>query len=276
MANAAASLRAAGIEAPRAEALLLLGHALNATKAELLAHPERSVGRDDAERFEQLVDRRARREPYAYIVGRREFYGREFVVDRRVLVPRPETELLVEQALAVVAERRARDVGRPLVVDVGTGSGAIACSVALGAPELRVVGVDASAGALAVADVNRRRLGLADRVRLVRGSLLEWLGTPADLVVANLPYLPSARLATLGAEVARFEPRPALDGGPDGTDLIRRLVRQAPGRVRPGGTLLLELDPDQVEPIRRIIRDARTAVLEDLAGLPRVLRVDLP
>ena len=271
-----ARLRAAGVPDPRAEAMLLLTHALDATRPEILAHPERLVDPAATQRFAALVDRRAGREPYAYIVGRREFYGQAFVVDRRVLIPRPETEILVEQALSAIERLAARGRCRPLVVDVGTGSGAIACTLALHAPASRVIAADVSADALAVAGVNRRRLDLVERVSLVRGNLLDWLAARADLVVANLPYLPSSTLAALDPEVARFEPRQALDGGPDGAALIRRLLRQTHRLVRGGGAVLLELDPDQVETVHSLASWGVMSTIKDLAGQPRVVQIEVP
>jgi release factor glutamine methyltransferase len=166
------------------------------------------------------------------------------------------------------------------VVDVGTGSGAIACTVALEAPAARVIACDVSPNALAVAVVNRDRLGLSDRLPLVRGSLLSWLGQPADLILANLPYIPSARVPTLMPEVSNWEPHLALDGGDDGLDLVRALLADAPRMVRPGGTILLELDPAQMAPasswMTGLLPGTRSSVVQDLAGLDRVLRLDLP
>ena len=269
---AAHRLSESGVESPRSEARLLLAHVLDVGRTELLAHPERPVDRSARDRFDALVERRAAREPFAYLVGYREFYGLRLAVDRRVLVPRPETELLVEQALAVL-DRLGRDA--PLVVDVGTGSGAIACAVAAQAPRARVVAVDRDADALAVADANRRALGLADRVQPVRGDLLGWLRTPADLVLANLPYVPSGRIPTLMQEVSRFEPHGALDGGSDGTEPIRRLLAEARHLTRPGGSILLEIDSEQAEPLRQAAPWATATVLGDLAGLPRLLRLDV-
>ncbi len=274
LASAASRLGAAGIEGARHEALLLLAHVTGATTAELLAHPERDVAEVDRERFGALVRRRAAREPLAYVVGYREFYGLRIAVDRRVLVPRPETEVLVEEALRVLGGMRQRGILTPSVVDVGTGSGAIACAVAVQVGDARIVGVDCSAEALRVADANRCALGLAGRVRLVRGDLLEWLRGPVDLVVTNLPYLQSALIPTLMPEVAGFEPRMALDGGPDGTKLMRRMLVQVPRLVRPGGIVLVELDPDQVDPLRELAPGI-CHVIRDLAGHARVLRIDL-
>ena len=274
--GAAARLRAAGIEDARAEASLLLAHALGASRTELLARPERIVDEADRARFNGLVDRRAAREPFAYIVGEREFYGRAFAVDPRVLIPRPETEVLVERALEALGGLRRRGIDRPLVVDVGTGSGAVTCTLALEARAARVVAVDASMAALAIADLNRRRLGLAERVHLVRGDLLSWLGRRVDLVVANLPYLPGPAIASLAPEIARYEPRRALDGGPDGADLLRRLLAQAPEALASGGVLLLELDPHEVDLVRRAAPWPISAVIPDLAGLARMVRFDAP
>jgi release factor glutamine methyltransferase len=246
---------------------------LGVTDADLLGHSDRHVPPEIAREYEELVTRRASREPFAYVVGEREFYGRRFVVDNRVLVPRPETETLVEVALEAIRETAGPS---PLVVDVGTGSGAIACTLALEAPDCLVVGSDVSADALAVAARNRARLGLDGRLGLVRGGLLDWLGEPADLVVANLPYLTTARVPTLMPEVSRWEPRLALDGGADGTDLIRRLLSDTLRVVRPGGSILLELDPEQIEPVRSLLPCASSRVIRDLAGLDRVLRLDVP
>ena len=228
-----------------------------------------------AEHVRHAVGRRAAHEPFAYVVGSRELYGRPFAVDRRVLVPRPETETLVEEALAVLRDR-ASAVAAPLVVDVGTGSGAIACTIALEVASAAVVACDVSADALAVAALNRDRLGLRDRLPLVQGSLLAWLRPSADLIVANLPYIPSARVPTLMPEVANWEPHLALDGGPDGLDLIRALLADATRVVKPGGTILLEMDPEQIEPARALLPSGQSRVIRDLAGLDRVLRLDIP
>jgi release factor glutamine methyltransferase len=277
--EAARAFGEAGLEQPRAEARWLLGRVLGMSASKMLVHADDAVDLEQLGRARAAIRRRAAREPFAYVVGERDFFGRSFLVDRRVLVPRPETETLIEEALAILADRSHRsaaDATGPLVVDVGTGSGAIACTLALEAPAATVVACDVSADALAVAAQNRARLGLERHLRLVRGSLLDWLGAPADLVVANLPYIPSDRIATLMPEVADWEPRLALDGGPDGLDLIRRLLADAQRVVRPGRTILLELDPEQAEPARALLPNANGRIIEDLAGLDRFVRLDIP
>jgi release factor glutamine methyltransferase len=286
IADAARRLQSSGIDGARAEARWLLARALSASDAELLARGERPVPPDAARQFGEWLARRVAREPFAYVVGEREFYGRSFVVNKHVLVPRPETETLLETALNVISEwqldspspasgRGGRGV-RGLAIDVGTGSGAIACTLALEAPDCCVVGSDVSVEAMAVAAHNRRRLGLDGRLALVRGGLLDWLGEPADLVVANLPYIPLSRIRSLMPEVSQWEPHLALDGGRDGADLIRALLADAGRVVRPGGTILLELDPEQIEAVCAALPEATPSVIRDLAGLERVLRLDLP
>lgn len=272
--RAAKRLRDAGVEDPRGEALSLFARTLRVGKVTVIAHLSRQLSARDEARYLHVVERRSRREPFAYLVGTREFYGLELEVDARALIPRPETETLVEEAISILRNRARTAQGPALVVDVGTGSGAIACAVATHDGTAHVVGADLSAGALEVADANRRRLGLARRVGLVRGDLLSWLRRPADLILANLPYIPSERIAGLMPEVSRYEPRLALDGGPDGTELMRRLVSQAAVLLRPGGSILLELDPDQVKPIKVIAPEMDATVLRDLAGEARVLRLD--
>ena len=176
-----------------------------------------------------------------------------------------------DKSADVVAAFHLAQVG-----NVGTGSGALGCTLALEASEALVVACDVSADALAVAAENRRRLGLSGRLGLVRGSLLSWLGRPADLVAANLPYIPSGTIPTLMPEVRDWEPRLALDGGADGLELVRLLLADAHRVVRPGGTFLLELDPEQMAPAAALLPDAASRVIPDLAGLDRVLRLDLP
>lgn len=275
VAEAARAFAAAGIEEPNLEARWLIGRVLKLSQSHLLAHPDAAVDEASAQRYRHAVTRRAKHEPFAYIVGEREFWGDSFRVDRRVLVPREDTEVLIRETLSVWRPASSKREAQ-LIVDVGTGSGAIACVLAQEMCGARVVACDVSAQALAVAAQNRDRLGLRERLTLVRGSLLSWLHEPADLVVANLPYLPTARIPTLMPEVRDWEPHLALDGGADGLDLVRLLLADARRIVRPGGTILLELDPEQMGPARALFPEATHKVIADLAGLDRVLRLDLP
>jgi release factor glutamine methyltransferase len=216
---AADALAAAGVSSPRLDAEVLLAEASGWRRARLLAEPGAAVDADAGRRFAEMVRRRLRREPVAYIIGHKGFRGIELALDPRVLIPRPESELLVELAL----ERRPGSV-----LDLGTGSGAIALAVADEMPECEVVATDTSPAALAVARANAERLGLSGRVRLQAGSLPP--GRSFDLTLANLPYVSDAEWASLQPEIARFEPREALRGGPDGLDVIRALIP----RVRQG------------------------------------------
>jgi release factor glutamine methyltransferase len=258
---------------PRLDAELLLAHVLGCGRVQLLSRWRDDLTSAEAEQFAALLARRAAHEPAAYLLGRRAFYDVELVVTRDVLIPRPETEHLVEAALAWAVEHPPRRV-----VDVGTGSGALAVTLARHLPEARVVAVDLSAAALAVAARNVARYGLAERVALLQADLLSALGEPCDLIVANLPYIPQAEIATLAPEVATYEPRLALDGGADGLALIRRLLAQAPRLLATPGLLLLDIDHRQADAVVALAAErlpgARVTVLRDLAGLPRVVRVE--
>ncbi len=244
---------------------MLLAHVLGVERSRLAFDPP-DVSGEAARRFDGLVARRARREPAAYLLGEREFRSLPFRVTPAVLVPRPETEHLVEAALAALPAG-----GSPLVVDVGTGSGCIAIALAVERPRARVVGVDLSAAALEVARDNARRHGVADRVRFLRGDLLEAVRGPVDLVLSNPPYVGEGE--TVEPE-CRYEPREALFAGVDGLDAYRRLAPAAARALAPGGTLLLETPGAGVDGIAEILRAAGLVPGEpipDLAGRPRVL-----
>jgi release factor glutamine methyltransferase len=243
----AAVLEAAGIGPARAEAEWLLAGLLDVERFALYLDPQRRLASPTVSRYLAQLERRAAREPLQYLLGWEEFHGLRLAVTPDVLVPRPETEGLVAWALEALAERP-----EPVVADLGTGSGAIACAIAQAAPRAEVLAVELSGGALAVASRNVRALGLATRVRLLAGDLFAPLGSiPAslDLVVANPPYLPSAVIASLPPEVSRHEPRAALDGGPDGLAVIRRIVAGAPAVLRPAGLLLMEIGEEQAGPV---------------------------
>lgn len=275
---AAQALTAAAADSPRLTAEALLAHVLGLSRAQMLARPEHRLAPEQHRVFTELVTRAAHGEPLAYLTGRREFHGLEFAVDRRVLVPRPETELLVDRALACLDT--LPPAADPHVLDMGTGSGCIAVTVAVKRPRARVTAVDLSEDALAVARLNAARHGVAGRVSFFRSDLLESLRlTRASfhLLCANLPYIPSATACRL--PVARHEPLLALDGGPDGLLWIRRLLVDAPRVMQPGGRLLLEID-DTTGPAARAAAQAafpaaQVAVHPDLAGLDRIVEISL-
>jgi release factor glutamine methyltransferase len=271
LAWAAAELRAASAT-PRLDAELLLAHALGVGRAHVLAGGASPLTAEQLGGFRGLVARRAELEPVAYLVGHKEFFGLDFVVDRRVLVPRPETELLVELALERL---NVRAFGRLNVADIGTGSGCIAIALAKHLPSAELIAVDVSPGALQVAAANAERHGVADRVRLVQGDLLAPLDRPVDLLVSNPPY---TVLGEIDEGVRRHEPRGALDGGPDGLDLYRRLLAEAPAKLRRNGAALLEIGATQGAAVSELAREhfpgARISLHKDLAGLDRVVIIE--
>lgn len=252
-----------------------MAHVLSVPRAHLVAHPTESLSESDVRRYRDLVLRRAGGEPVAYLVGERAFYDVTLSVDRRVLIPRPETEMLVEEALSWC---RREDHHCLRIADVGTGSGALAVTLAQHLPNARVWAIDRSLEALAVAVRNIARHGLAGRVAPVCGDLLAPLSGSLDLIVANLPYVPAERIASLDAGVRDYEPRLALDGGPDGLDVIQRLLPQAAERLAASGLLVLEIDEGQGDAVaaaaRALLPDARTGVCRDYAGLERMVRVE--
>ncbi|OPZ08451.1 MAG: Release factor glutamine methyltransferase [candidate division BRC1 bacterium ADurb.BinA292] len=267
-------LQAAGIESARLDMSLLLAEALHTDRLGLLTDLDRPLKEAERLRAREYLARRIRREPVAYILGRRDFYGLTFELTRDVLIPRPETEHLVERALAWLADRRG-DRPAPLVADVGVGSGAIAVAVARNDPAVRVIGVDSSAAALAVAGRNAQRHGVADRIELRHGSLLEPVAETLDAILSNPPYVAETERVQLPPEVADWEPAEALFSGRSGLDAIAELIRQAPDRLRPGGLLLIELGAGQADTARMLVGmqlDLEcVAVYRDYAGHPRVL-----
>lgn len=265
--------RLSSSETPALEARVLLQYVLNRPAAWLLAHPEETLTPIQETELDKLARRLAGGEPLAYITGRQEFFGLEFTVTPHVLIPRPETELLVEQAIAWLAAHP----DRRRAVDVGAGSGCIGVTLAVKTPGLHVTGTDISPEALAAARTNAIHHSVKERLAFVQADLLEGVSGPFDLLAANLPYIPGAALSSL--EVYRHEPALALDGGEDGLRLIRRLLEQAVTRVSPGGILLLEIEASQGEAAaglaRAAFRRAEVRVLKDLSQRDRLVAIQL-
>ena len=250
------------------EGELLLRHALNIDRVQLYIDLAKELTPRQEETFRHLLERRLQAEPTAYITGRREFYGLDFEVNPAVLIPRPESELLVDTALGLV-----RSQPSAIIADIGTGSGAIAVSLAVNLPQAKIYATDISTAALETASANCRKHGVAGRVRLLEGNLLEPLPEPVDIIVANLPYVSRAELNP--------EPEPplALDGGADGTKVIEQMCRQAGGKLKAGGCLLLEIGQGQREAVTTILHNifpgGTIEVFPDLAGIDRVVCLNL-
>ena len=256
---------------PTLEAQVLLAHILGRQRSWVLAHPEISLNAEQTVELESRLARLEAGEPLPYVLRRWEFFGLDFSVGPQVLIPRPETELLVEQALAWL---RAHP-GRRMALDVGTGSGCIALALALNIPDLHILASDISGGALELAKENLRRYAFPAWVEFIQADLIPAICEPVDLICANLPYIPASELDNL--QVSRWEPRLALDGGPDGLCLIRRFLGQAPSSLAPGGLLLMEIEasqgPTALELARQAFPRAEIVLLPDLAGRDRLVRI---
>jgi release factor glutamine methyltransferase len=266
---ATAALKEERIESPQLDAKVLLAHSLGLSRSELYIQLDGRPSAEVEKTFRSLVARRLNHEPVAYITGHKEFYGLELQVDRRVLIPRPETETLVEVALTIGRQRQI-----PQLVEVGVGSGAVAIALAVNLPWVEIYAIDSSSDALTVAEENCRRHGVQDRVHLLLGDLLAPLPEPVGLIVANLPYVSQDELTTLAPDITEYEPLGALDGGPDGLDYIRRLLEQASPCLRPPGMICLEIGASQALAVNEIARNhfpaATVGLVRDLAGLDRV------
>ena len=277
--EAATRLRVAGLAEPRREAGSLLSHVLGRDTAFLITHADEALAGEELSAFRAAVARRAAGEPFQYIAGRQEFYGLEFEVTPDVLIPRPETELLVGAALELLKGAEA-----PSVCDVGTGSGCIAVALLHELGDARGLGIDVSPSALEVAARNAERHGVGGRLRLLVSDCFDALGAGEDegvrfdLIASNPPYVAEAALEGLQREVREHEPRVALTPGGDGLSVIRRLVAEAPRFLKPGGHLLLEIGFDQHERVAALIDPAVWALLdihEDLQGIPRTVALKL-
>ncbi len=268
-------LQAAGLANAQREALWILEHALGVSSLDLKVNPHAVPDSDRVEMAVSLVARREAREPLQYLLGSQEFYGREMMVGPEVLIPRPESELLIEHIRNHFGAEPS-----PLVIDVGTGSGCLAVTVAAELPEAIVIGSDRSAEALHMARVNAERYQVSPQIRWVVGDLLSPLLSPhlegkVGAIIANLPYISHSEWDDLPLDVKEYEPRLALDGGPDGLSVYRRLVGQAPALLRTKGWLCMEIGVGQAETLSTIVeaqgRFERPTVQEDAQGIPRVV-----
>lgn len=273
---AASALRQGGIATPELDARLLLCHAASFSHETYIAKAREELLPAARARLEQSIARRLEHEPVARIVGEREFYGRGFRLDPHALDPRPDTETLIEAALALV-ERKGWRRRKLDLLDLGTGTGCILLTLLAELPRAQGIGTDQSAGALALAAVNAARLGVADRASFIAADWLDAVAGRFDLVLSNPPYLASAEIAGLAPDVAGYDPALALDGGPDGLDAYRRIAARAGQALAEGGRLLLEIGAGQRESVVEILReaglrlDAEGGIGHDLAGRPRVV-----
>ncbi len=264
------ALRTAGTPEPARDAKVLLAHSLGKQKTFLIAYPEFELTDEQQKRFRGAIERRAGREPLQHILGRQEFYGRDFRVSPDVLIPRPETEAIVELAVSFLPDRL-----EPRFLDIGTGSGCIAVSIAAELPTARGVATDISPAALAVARENADKHGVADRLSFIESDLFG----PAvegefDLIASNPPYIPLEEFRGLEPEVREFEPRSALTDEGDGLAIIRKIITTAPHHLKPGGRLLIEIGFGQSESVAAMIDRTiwpEAAFHNDLQGIPRIL-----
>ena len=269
------TLEASHIPDARLEAEVMLMNVMRMQRHDLFSQQETEVSPHQEQVLAEIMERRLKREPLAYILQYKEFYGVNLLVNPNVLIPRPETECMVEHALFMAL--MGMETPQLVVADVGTGTGAIAINLALHLPAARIFAVDCADDVLDVAAYNIRAHNVADRVSLGKGDLLEPVPEPVDLILANLPYIPTDRLPNLQPEV-RWEPQLALDGGPYGLDPIRRLLEQAPGKLKDHGIVLLELDPEQVPAVKalamQIFPGAELSVEKDLAQRDRIFVIN--
>ena len=259
-------------EDPPLESELLLREALKIDRVQLYLGLDHELSPDQCEKFWHLVKRRLNHEPIAYIIGHREFYGLDFYVDPNVLIPRPESELLVEKALEL-----AQNHAVSTIAEVGTGCGAIAISLALSLPQAKIYATDISAAALRIALYNCQKHGVVNRVCLLEGDMLDPLPEPVDLVVANLPYVRESELTQINT--LNFEPSLALNGGHDGLEKIRQLCPHITGKLRPGGYLLLEIGQGQGGAVtaflHSLLPSAEIELAPDLSGIDRVVSLSI-
>jgi len=272
LAHARRVLNNNNIEDAPIESELLLRHILRVGRVQLYLRLDQELSPDQQEALWQVVRRRLEHEPTAYITGHREFYGLDFYIDSNVLIPRPETELLVEKAIELARNNTIR-----AIADIGTGSGVVAISLAVHLPHAEIYAADISVAALRIARLNCQKHGVVDRVHLLEGNMLEPLPGPVDLIVANLPYVKESDISLVNT--VKYEPSLALDGGSDGLEKIRLLCAQAKSRLQPQGNLLLEVGWGQsgmvADFLYSLFPSARIEVIPDLSGIGRVVSLAL-
>lgn len=261
-------LEAKEIADARLEAELILVFALAIKKSELILNQSMALDDKGFKRYQELIARRLKHEPTAYIIGSQPFMSLDLMVNRSVLIPRPETELLAEQALRVTSRE-----SRVVIADVGTGSGCIAVTLAKRLPLAEVYGIDTSDDALKVAKKNAEMHKVEGRCHFIKGNLLEPLKEPVDLIVANPPYIPSGEISKLQPEVRDWEPRKALDGGKDGLDYIRKLLRESPKYLKANGRLVMEFGFGQAAEIEKLAAEdfEKIELIKDYAGIERII-----
>lgn len=265
-------LARAGVESARLDMSLILAEVLSTNRLGIYRDFERPLNAQETAQAREMLARRAKREPLAYILGRREFFGLDFAVERGALIPRPDTEILVERVIEWIG-RREPSAPAPVLADIGTGSGAIAIAAAHACPASRWIAVDCSPEALAVARANAARHSVEDRIEFREGSLLDPLTGPVDAICSNPPYIAERDRAGLMPEVRDWEPDGALFSGPDGLDCLRTLIAAAPSRLNPGGFFAVEMGCDQAAAVTALLESAGAydaiEVHRDLAGLDR-------
>ena len=278
LAEAETRLTDHGVDPARLDAETLLAHTLMIERTRLLARLSSPISPVEQEIFQHLIERRSQREPLAYITGKREFWSREFFVTPAVLIPRPETEFLVETTLQLVAQANANVSQSPMrILDIGTGSGCIAVTLAKELPSAELWAVDLSSAALSIAAKNAQHHGVDTRIRFLQGDLFSSLNEDLffDIIVSNPPYIPRGDLAALQQEVRDWEPQTALDGGKDGLAFYRRLVSESSARLRASGWLIMELGAGQYSTVLHFIQARsdfqESFCMQDYAGFDRVV-----
>jgi len=269
-----------GIDDSHIEARIFLQHILNFQPAQLFSEHNHVLNKGEVERLWRFLGRRLQGEPSAYLVGHKEFYENDFYVDHRVLIPRPETELIVEGALEWISDINKNVTLHErafLIADIGTGCGAIAITLALKLPHSIIYATDISPSSLQVTEMNCRKHNIDTQVVLLHGNLLEPLPHPVDIIVANLPYIQNSELTSLSTEITRFEPREALLGGKDGLGIIEGLLRQLEGKTFPHTSLFLEIGKGQdtklVSLLKHHVPSAKYSFISDYNGINRVVKI---